>query len=210
LNLAEQDKNALIFSIIIAANSVFNNTADQKSSFKQWLPKCLKDVIFELPALISGPLGMQTVDDIMKLKPQRYDFVYLDPPYSNSVLYSACYHINDSIAIWDKPKLNGNYALPRPPRADFSIQDKGKSFYSSKTIKDDFDKLISTFSNSKRIVISYSDAPKNLISIEDIITIGKKYGTVKVENTEHKICTQIKSQNKQIDSLREYFIIIDI
>lgn len=209
LSINEEEKNALIFSVILAANDVFNNTADQKSSFKTWLPKCLNDVEFRLPTFINGPRGKQTNGDIMKMTNQKYDFVYLDPPYSNGVLYSSCYHINDSIAIWDKPTLNYEYALPRPYRADFSIQDRGASFYSIKRIKEDFNKLISNFSSSKRIVISYSDAPKNLISISDLVEISSKYGNVKVENTEHKICTQLKSLNKNIDSLKEYFIIID-
>lgn len=209
LSIKEQDKNALIFSVILAANEAFNNTADQKSSFKNWLPKSLEDVKFITPSLIVGIPGIQMNGDIMNLNQQKYDFVYLDPPYSNSVLYSSCYHVNDSIAIWDKPSLNFKYALPRPSRADFTIQNRGASFYSLKTIKQDFHKLISIFANSKRIVISYSDAPKNLISIEDLVNVSTEYGKVKVENTEHKICTQFKSQNKQIDSLKEYFIVID-
>lgn len=210
LVLGEKERNALIFSVLLAANSVINNTSDQKSSFKKWLPKSIKPVMFEMPSLIDGPIGTQFVGDIMKIESHKYDLVYLDPPYSNGVLYASCYHINDSIALWDKPELNYNYALPRPGRAVFRDEKKAAgSFYSTKTIQGDFCKLLTNFSSSKRIVISYSDAPKNLIKIDELIDLCKNYGIVSVQDKKHKICTQFKSQKKQIDKLNEYFIIVD-
>lgn len=213
LSISKRNKNALIFSCILASNEVINNTADQKSSFKKWLPKALKDVHFKMPTMINGPEGIQISGNIMEMPKEQFDVVYLDPPYSNSVLYSSCYHINDSIAIWDKPILNYDYALPRPERAVFlkgeSSNKTGGHFYSSKSIKDDFSKLFEIFSSSKRIIVSYSDAPKNLISIEDLVSLANQYGSVKVEDKEHRICTQFKKQNKQIEKLKEYFIVVD-
>lgn len=215
LDIQDQNKNALVFSVILAANNVLNNTADQKSSFKKWLPKALQDVKFVSPTVITGPRGIQLSGNIFDITPTEFDFVYLDPPYSNSVLYSSCYHINDSVAIWDKPTLNYDYALPRPERAVFLKGDKnpqksGGHFYSSKTISEDFSMLFALFSNSKRVVVSYSDAPKNLITIDALVEIAKNYGTVSVFDKQHKICTQYKSQNKQIENLKEYFIVVDL
>ena len=212
LTISKKDKNALIFSVILASNNAINNTADQKSSFKKWLPKALKTVEFKMPTLVTGPEGIQLAGDIMKMPKMNFDVVYLDPPYSNGVLYSSCYHINDSIAIWDKPELNYEYALPRPSRAVFLKGESnrvGGSFYSSKKIKEDFEKLFDIFSSSKRIVLSYSDAPKNLIKIEELVKIASQFGEVKVHDKEHRICTQFKMQNKQIKKLKEYFIVID-
>jgi adenine-specific DNA-methyltransferase len=206
-NISEQDKNALIFSTIRGADSVFNNSNDQKSSFKEWSPKSQKDVLFEAPTLVSGPSGSQYCGDIFSLDIPEKDFVYLDPPYTHGVLYAACYHLNDSIAMWDKPELDHGYAVPRPSRAAFRTKSAG-SFYGKKTASYDFDRLLSKF-KGKRTVLSYSDAPRNCINIADLVKICKNHGKVKVNDTEHIYCTQYISHNKRSTILNEFFIIID-
>jgi len=208
-DIDERDRNALIFSIILAFNKVFNNTADQKSSLKNWSTKSLKDVVFVPPTLISGPSGFQLKGDVFNIDIPTVDFIYYDPPYSNGVLYSSCYHINDSIAIWDKPPLDKDYALPRPLRAAIrKNKQSGRPFYSKKTIHDDFVRLLASRS-AKRIVMSYSDAPRNLITIDDLATIASKFGNVKIDKHGHKIAMQPKTQKKISKSLNEYFIVID-
>jgi len=209
LNINKKNKNALVFSIILAADNVLNNTCDQKSSFKKWLPRAKNNIKFISPKNITGPEGTAYNSDILEIKQEKFDTVYLDPPYSNGVLYASCYHINDSIALWDKPTLNYSYALPRPERACFNNKKSGM-FYSKKNIKNDFKKILNKFKNSKRIIISYSDCPKNLISIQEIINISENYGKVTVNNIKHKICSQSLSQKKSINNLNEYFIIINM
>ena len=203
-------KNALIFACILAADKSMNNTSDQKSSFKNWLPKALKPVEFVSPTNVPGPKGKAYCEDIINNNiPKDFDTVYLDPPYSNGVLYSSCYHVNDSIGLWDKPTLDHSYSMPRPKRASFA-NIKGGRFYSKTKAEEDFSELMETYKNAKRIILSYSDAPKNLISIDVLKNVSKKFGEVEVVSKEHKICTQFNKQNKQIDQLKEYFIIIDI
>jgi len=208
LEISECDKNALIFSVILGANEVFNNTSDQKSAFKNWMERAKKDVIFELPTLVSGPRGTSFNDNIYNLTPPTVDMVYLDPPYTHGVLYASCYHLNDSLALWDKPSLNREYALPRPDRASFRNKEPGK-FYSKKTIQKDFRQLLNRFSETKRIVLSYSDAPRNTIKIKKLIPICKDIGKVKVFSAQHKICTQFNIQKKWSSELKEFFIVID-
>lgn len=208
LDINIQDKNALIFSIILSADSTINNTSDQKSSFNKWLDKSQKKINFICPTLIQGKIGNQTCGDIFSIKKEKYDCVYLDPPYSNGVLYSSCYHISDSIVLWDKPELNKDYALARPERASFRNK-KPRRFYSKKNIEKDFHDLLRLFADSKRIIISYSDAPRNLIKIDRLMEICKKYGKLNIFSIDHRLCTQFKSQNKVSEKLIEYFFIID-
>jgi len=206
-SVTEQNKNALIFSVILGCDSVFNNSNDQKSSFKEWSKKSKKDVLFSAPTLINGIVGTQYKGDVFSLKNIDADMIYFDPPYTGGVLYKSCYHLNDSLALWDKPNLNYSYAVPRPSRACF----KGSppdAFYSKKTIKNDFNHLLETH-KAARIVLSYSDAPRNLISIDELIKVCNDYGKVAIKDREHRIYTKSKKQIKRATNLKEYFIIID-
>jgi DNA adenine methylase len=206
-HITQEDKNALIFSVILGCDSVFNNSNDQKSSLKEWSSKSKKDVVFCAPTLVEGPPGIQHKGDVFSLKGIDVDMIYFDPPYTGGVLYKSCYHLNDSLTFWDKPALDYSYAIPRPARACFKGK-KPSPFYSKKTISDDFHLLLETH-RAPRVVLSYSDAPRNIISIEELVKVGKNYGNVTVKNKEHKICTQPKTQEKRSTKLKEYFIIID-
>jgi adenine-specific DNA-methyltransferase len=202
-----KNKNALIFSVILAANKVFNNPNDQKSVLKEWTKPSLEDIIFESPTLISGIEGKQYQKDIFN-NFGSYDIVYLDPPYTSGVLYPACYHLNDSIAIWDKPEVDKTYAIPRPNRAIFQGDKKGAPFYSKKSSSQVFADLLTNFKDSGCVIVSYSNAPRNSISIEELYNIATSLGEVKVYERDHKICTQFKSMNKVSKSLKEMFVVL--
>lgn len=209
LDISERDRRALIFSVILAADSVFNNSNDQKSSLKEWQAKSLKDVVFKSPTLISGFDGIQYKGNILDVNVGAYEMVYLDPPYTHGVLYDSCYHLNDSIAKWDKPQLNYDYALPRPK--DICYRENGQTagmFYNKSTAKDCFAKIADKF-DCKRLVFSYSDAPRNTLTIEELFDILSKRGNCYIRTKDHKICMQPKSMNKVSTNLKEYFIIID-
>lgn len=203
------DKDALVFSIILAANKVFNNSNDQKSCLKKWTKSALNDIVFESPTNIKGPLGKSYNGDILDLEKPKADVVYLDPPYTTGVLYDACYHLNDSLYLWDKPQLDHSYAIPRPKRVTFRRQGiVGGKFYSKKTAKDDFCDLFDLF-DCKRIVLSYSDAPRNVLTYEELLKICQDTGTTKIVSKDHKICMQASSLKKISTDLKEFFFIVD-
>tara|TARA_R100000808_G_scaffold23989_1_gene54161 strand:+ start:1179 stop:2225 length:1047 start_codon:yes stop_codon:yes gene_type:complete len=207
----DRTRDAVIFSIILASNKVFNNHADQKSCLKAWITASQKDIVFECPTLIEGKEGKAMTGDISAVTDLKYDVVYLDPPYTHGVLYDACYHLNDSICLWDKPSLNHDYAIPRPERAVYrksKNSNKPGKFYSQKTAEQEFEDLIRMF-KCKRLILSYSDAPRNVLSYEQLYNVCSKFGKLTVLDKNHKICTQFKSQKKASEQLTEFFFIID-
>lgn len=206
---ASPEKDALLFSAIQALNSVFNGTNDQKSSLAEWTAKSQKTVEFKMPTLITGKKGDVECCEIFDVKNTQADVVYLDPPYTTGVLYDACYHLNDSVVLWDKPDLDHSYALPRPDRVCFrKNQECAGAFYMKKTVKDDFDKLLGQF-DCKRIILSYSNGTRNAISFSDLLLTSQKHGTVKVYDQSHKLCMQPKKMKKQQKNLVEFFFVID-
>ncbi len=202
-------KTPFLFSAIIAMNKVFNGTNDQKSSLKEWSSSSKKDVSLEMPTLIEGTQGTVENCDIFETKNTTVDVVYLDPPYTTGVLYDACYHLNDSVVLWDKPSVDNSFALPRPDRVCFKKNQKcAGAFYMKKTVHEDFDNLLKQF-DCKRIILSYSNGPRNAISFADLLLICQKHGTVTVYDQDHKICMQPKKMKKQQKNLVEYFFVID-
>ena len=203
------EKNALLFSAIIAMNKVFNGTNDQKSSLKKWTAASQKPLHLELPTLVNGVEGTVENCDIFETTNTEVDVVYLDPPYTTGVLYDACYHLNDSVVIWDKPSVDNSFALPRPDRVCFKKNQKcAGAFYMKKTVHEDFNKLLGQF-DCKRLILSYSNGTRNAISFADLLLICQKHGTVTVYDQNHKICMQPKSMKKQQKNLTEYFFVID-
>ena len=203
------EKNALLFSAISAMNKVFNGTNDQKSSLAVWQAKSNKPVVLDVPTLISGPTGSVESCDIFDSVNTTADVVYLDPPYTTGVLYDACYHLNDSVTLWDKPTVDTSYSLPRPERVCFRKNNKcAGAFYMKDTVRSDFDRLLGKF-NCKRIIISYSNAPRNAISFSELLLTAQKHGSVVVYDKQHKICMQPKNMKKQQKNLLEYFFVID-
>jgi adenine-specific DNA methylase len=204
------DREAVIFSIILAANKVFNNSTDQKSCLKEWTNAALKPVMFEVPTLIEGPIGSQLNCNIIDMDKLQCDVVYLDPPYTTGVLYDAAYHLNDSIYLWDKQIPDTSYAIPRSQRAVFRKNRRSAgTFYIKKAAKADFKKLLDKF-DCKRIIISYSDAPRNVLSLEELYDICATKGKTTIYARDHKLCPQPKSLNKISQSLTEFFFVIDL
>ena len=207
-DINDDDRNALIFSVILAADKVFNNSNDQKSSLKDWHKNALAAISFTMPTKITGPVGQPLCGNLKDITPTA-DLVYYDPPYTHGVLYPSCYHLNDSLATWSKPELDYDYAIPRPKEVCFRKSGKtAGSFYSKVEAQESFRKIIGN-ARCQRLVLSYSDAPRNTVDIPTLVSICEEFGKVQVETKEHRLCTQFKSMNRVSKDLKEFFVIID-
>lgn len=206
--ISDAARHALVFSVVLAADKVFNNSNDQKSSLKAWTKASQKRPVFTSPTLIDGPIGTQHSGDITEVN-IKSDVVYLDPPYTHGVLYASCYHLNDTIARWNKPSLDKSYAVPRPKEVCFRKNgEKAGGFYSKASATESFNTVIEN-SDCKRLILSYSDAPRNTLTIQELVKLCSRYGSVRLESKGHKICTQPNSMKKISEELKEFFIILD-
>ena len=121
------------------------------------------------------------------------DILYLDPPY-NARQYCANYHMLETIAKYDNPKIFGKTGL-----REYKNQ---KSLYCSKSgVKKAFADLIQK-ANVKYIFLSYNN--EGLLSIDDIKEIMSKKGEYGYFTQEYNRFKADSQRDYKADKTTEY------
>ncbi len=121
------------------------------------------------------------------------DILYLDPPY-NERQYASNYHLLETIAKYDSPKIKGKTGL-----RDYKNQ---KSDYCSKaSVKKAFSDLIQN-AQCKYIFLSYNN--EGLLSLEDIKEIMSKKGKYGFFTQRYNRFKADKNRDYSADSTVEY------
>lgn len=113
------------------------------------------------------------------------DILYMDPPY-NTRKYDTNYHMLETIALYDNPKIKGKTGVREETQ-------KRSKYCVKKEVESTFEDLIKK-AKFKYIFLSYND--EGTIPLNRIKEIMSKYGEYKVYEKNHK---RFKS-----DSKREY------
>ncbi len=190
----------LYFSCLAALiNSIdkYANTASVYGAFLKHLKKsAAKSFVLEPLKVVSGPIGEVYNEDINDVITHvSGDVLYLDPPY-NTRQYCSNYHVLETIARNDNPKLRGKTGL----REDNSLKSK---YCSKRTLTTVFDKLISD-AKFKYIFLSYNN--EGLMSLDKIREIMSRYGEYSYYTKEYKRFKADKDENRNIsgDKTIEY------
>jgi len=167
----ESEYYILLSSLIDAADFVANMSGTYGAYLKIWRSMALKPFTMLAPQLIESNITHEiNIQDSNKLiKDIKCDILYIDPPY-NTRQYAANFHVLETLACWDNPKVNGKTGL-RP-------YDSQKSLYSQKTTcNKTFSELINN-ADARYILMSYNN--EGIIPDEFIReTLGRR-GRVKV------------------------------
>jgi adenine-specific DNA-methyltransferase len=155
----------------------------------------------ELAARLSpAPYDNQvwTLDFREALAPERLDgvsLVYADPPYS-FVHYSRFYHLLETLVRYDYPacEFKGRYRHDRH-QSPFCIRRQAAGA---------FEALIQPLAERRiQLVISYSDAPSNMISLDEILALCAKHYPagfdVRVEYLDYRHTTMGRRGDKHRD-----------
>lgn len=159
-NLINDNEYYFLLTTLIEAIDKVANTASVYGAFLKQLKKTAQKKLNLQPAELILNDNEHDIfnEDINKLiKDTKHDVVYLDPPY-NHRQYSGNYHVLETIAKNDKPKIKGKTGM-----RDCSNQ---KSLYCSRDkVKKAYKDLISNI-KAKYIFLSYND--EWLMSLTDI------------------------------------------
>ena len=185
--ITELEYYYLIACLIEASDKVANTASVYEAFLKDLKKSAYKPIILTPLELVFKNKKYEIYNEDSKdlIRKIKGDILYLDPPYNNRK-YDTNYHILETIALYDNPKIKGKTGL--------RIEDTKKSNY---CIKDkaslELEDLIKN-AKFKYILLSYND--EGIIPIKKIEEIMKKYGKYKRYEKRHK---RYKS-----DSSREY------
>lgn len=195
--ITEDEYFFLLTSLIESVDKVANTASVYGAFLKKLKKSAIK--IFEIkPSLIFINEQDHLIynDDInFLITKTKHDVVYLDPPY-NHRQYSGNYHLLETIAKYDSPKIKWLTWM-----RDCSTQ---KSLYCSRTlVKKTFADLISKI-DAKYIFLSYNDEwLMSMKDIEDIMSTRWTYWVFK-QNYKRFKADKTENRNHKKDFVVEY------
>ena len=188
IDLSWEDRCVLLTSLIYALDSVDSTLGHYSAYLSQWSPRSYKTMKLTLPHRFvrTSPCKVSR-SDVFDAVQEKYDLVYLDPPYGSNnekmppsrVRYSAYYHIWKTIILNDEPEVFGkaNRRIDSKDTVSSSIfeefrKDEDGKFLAMKAIE----KLIKQ-TNSQYILLSYASGGR--ATREELHSILNKHGILR-------------------------------
>jgi len=196
--LISGDEYYFLLTSLLESIDKYANTASVYGAFLKHLKKSAQKILVLEPAelIINDKKHQVYNQDINTLvKNLKGDILYLDPPY-NHRQYATNYHILETIAKYDNPKIHGKTGL-----REYEDQ---KSLYCSRSkVKQTFKDLILN-ADVKYIFLSYNN--EGLMSAEDIkeiMSLKGKYGFFTQTYNRFK-ADQDQNRNYKAEKTKEY------
>ncbi len=198
-NLTNREYNILISSLLYSTDKIANTVGHYDAYFKKGT---VEDKFFMRPI---HPIKFKEIhifreDANLLAKKIETDIVYIDPPY-NSRQYSRFYHVLETLAKWDCPKLHGVALKPDP---------ENMSDYCRVSAKNKFAELVDDI-NAKYLIVSYnntympkSKSSKNKITLEEMERILSKIGKTKIFEKDYR---HFNAGNTNFKSHKEYLFV---
>ncbi len=186
--LISGDEYYFLITSLLESIDKYANTVSVYGAFLKKLKKTAQHTLVLKPALLlknekDHKVFNEDIQDV--LEKTSGDILYLDPPY-NHRQYATNYHILETIAKYDNPKIHGKTGL-----REYESQ---KSIYCSKTeVKKAFSDLILK-AKTRYIFVSYNNegllTPKDIKEIMSVRgTYGyftKEYGRFKADSDKNR------------------------
>jgi adenine-specific DNA-methyltransferase len=183
----------ILLTCLIETVSFYANVAGVYAAFhKKWDPRAIKRL--ELRTIkIHNNKKINKVYNSNSLDLLEFidtDILYLDPPY-NERQYLPNYHLVETIAKYDNPKIKGVTGMRE-------YENKKSTFCNAKTALRDLETIIKT-AKYKYLIMSYNS--EGIMPQEEIINMMSKYGTVKLEQFQY---ARFKSNNNGLSKTKKH------
>ncbi len=197
-NLISDDEYYFLIATLVESVDKYANTASVYGAFLKKLKKTAQNSLVLKPAelIVNNQEHEVFNDDINKVVERiNGDILYLDPPY-NHRQYATNYHLLETIAKYDNPKIHGKTGL-----RDY---EKQKSLYCSRSqVKNAFKDLILK-AKTRYIFLSYNnEGLMTLDDVKEIMSLRGKYGYFTKEHNRFK-ADKAENRNYKTNKTVEY------
>ena len=188
-NLISEEIYFGLLACLVNSIDKYANTASVYGAFLKHIKKSAqKQFELELLPKIQGPKGNVYNEDANKLiKRIQGDVLYLDPPY-NARQYCSNYHVLETIARYDCPKLKGKTGLRES-------NGQKRKYCSKKTLESEFENLIAN-AKFKYVFLSYNN--EGLMNVDAIKNILSRYGTYRCYTQSYRRFKADRDENRNI------------
>lgn len=165
--LTFRENAILVVSLINSMDKVANTAGTYYAYLKNWYRKALRPFRFEFLSHVNGNQNCKcyycNAIDLVKLN--SFDILYLDPPY-NERSYSSYYHLPETIALDETPKVHGKSGIPTTihVRSPFNRRSEASNYL----------KNILENSNFRLLVFHYFD--EGIIKETELLNLFGQYG----------------------------------
>lgn len=189
----------LIASLLIAVQKVANISGTYGAFNKFWDPRANKPLTLKFIEIIPSEFEHNAFnkDSLDLLNKICCDIAYIDPPY-NSRQYIANYHILESIAKYDNPKISGKTGIREYTEKEKSV------FCSKKTVGSALLRLLNEL-KAKNIILSYNS--EGLLSKDEIIKIFEKSRLKEAKLYEFPYRRFKSNHNSHNNKIKEYIFV---
>ena len=191
-NLLTESEYFILLSCLIETIGFYSNIAGVYAAFhKTWDARALKPFTLRTIQFFDNQKKniVYNADSMELLDKINVDILYLDPPY-NERQYAPNYHVLETIAKYDEPKINGVTGMR-------DYENQKSRFCNASTALEDLNK-IAKFATCKFLVMSYNS--EGIMPSEKIIATLEKYGVVKLEQFEY---ARFKSNNNGLSKTKK-------
>lgn len=183
----------ILIACLIETVPFYANISGVYAAFhKKWDPRAKKELKLRSINILNNNKKnhVYNTNSLNLIKEFEYDIIYLDPPY-NSRQYAPNYHLLETIAKYDSPKIKGVSGM-----RDYSQQ---KSNFCVKSKALDELEIILRDSEYKFLALSYNC--EGIMGAEEIKNLMSKYGKTSLKEYKYP---RYKSNNKGISKNKKY------
>lgn len=197
--ITEDEYFYLIASLLMAVQKVSNISGTYGAFNKTWDPRAKKQLTLKFIEIIPSKFKHKAFNkDIFDILDKvNCDIAYIDPPY-NERQYITNYHLLETIARYDNPKIFGKTGIR-------SYTEKEKSIFCSKeTVASALLRLLNGL-KTKHIILSYNS--EGLLSKDEIKKIFEKAKVNNVKLYEFPYRRFKSNHNSNNKGVKEYIFI---
>lgn len=191
--ITEQEYFYLLCSLLEAIDQVANTASVYGAFLKKFKASALKPLRLKPLTLSNHVTGCQVFnrDANELIREMECDVLYLDPPY-NHRQYGANYHVLETIAAYDNPRLTGVTGM----------RDYSRSRYCQSRVAIEALEDLVRRAQTKHILLSYND--EGVLNLEDVRRILSLRGEPKTFETAYSRFKADNGREYKRDATTEY------